>query len=71
MVWAPPVCTGGGLQTGRYFPPIHSGEGNGGERLEAAPADLQTTIWTLLEAGASQREIERITGIDRKTIRAY
>jgi len=32
---------------------------------------LQTTIWTLLEAGASQREIERITGIDRKTIRAY
>ena len=32
---------------------------------------LQTTIWTLLEAGASQREIERVTGIDRKTIRAY
>jgi len=32
---------------------------------------LQTTIWTLLGAGASQREIERITGIDRKTIRGY
>jgi transposase len=32
---------------------------------------LQTTIWTLLEAGASQREIERVTGIDRKTIRGY
>jgi transposase len=32
---------------------------------------LQTTIWTLLEAGASQREIERVTGIDRKTIRAH
>jgi transposase len=32
---------------------------------------LQTTIWTLLEAGASQREIERVTGIDRKTIRTY
>jgi transposase len=32
---------------------------------------LQTTIWTLLEAGASQREIERVTGMDRKTIRAY
>nr|WP_217283950.1 IS21 family transposase [Aquabacterium terrae] len=32
---------------------------------------LQTTIWTLLAAGASQREIERVTGIDRKTIRAY
>ena len=32
---------------------------------------LQTTVWTLLEAGASQRQIERITGIDRKTIRGY
>ena len=32
---------------------------------------LQTTVWTLLEAGASQREIQRITGIDRKTIRGY
>ena len=32
---------------------------------------LQTTIWTLLEAGRSQREIERVTGIDRKTIRVY
>jgi transposase len=32
---------------------------------------LQTTIRTLLEGGATQREIERVTGIDRKTIRAY
>jgi transposase len=32
---------------------------------------LQTTVWTLLEGGASQREIERVTGIDRKTIRGY
>ena len=32
---------------------------------------LQTTIWTLLDSGTSQREIERVTGIDRKTIRAY
>lgn len=32
---------------------------------------LQTTIWTLLSAGASQREIERVTGIDRKTVRGY
>jgi transposase len=32
---------------------------------------LQTTIRTLLEAGAGQREIERVTRIDRKTIRAY
>jgi transposase len=32
---------------------------------------LQTTVWTLLEAGTSQREIQRVTGIDRKTIRGY
>ena len=32
---------------------------------------LQTTLSTLLQAGKSHREIERITRIDRKTIRAY
>lgn len=32
---------------------------------------MQTTIETLLRAGWSQREIERVTGIDRKTIRSY
>ena len=32
---------------------------------------LQTTILTLLEAGTSHRQIERVTGIDRKTIRTY
>jgi len=32
---------------------------------------LRITIETLLEAGASQREIERRTGVDRKTIRRY
>ena len=32
---------------------------------------LQTTILTLLEAGTSHRQIERVTGIDRKTIRFY
>ncbi|CAN7614982.1 IS21 family transposase [Variovorax paradoxus] len=32
---------------------------------------LQTTIWTLLKGGATQREIERITGISRHTIRTY
>lgn len=31
---------------------------------------LQTTVRTLLEAGASQRDIQRVTGIDRKTTRA-
>ena len=32
---------------------------------------LQATIWTLLKRGATQREIERITGISRHTIRSY
>ena len=32
---------------------------------------LQTTIWTLLRSGATQREIERQTGISRHTIRTY
>lgn len=30
---------------------------------------LQTTVLTLLAAGKGQREIERVTGVDRKTIR--
>ncbi len=33
--------------------------------------DLQATIKTLLSKGVTQREIERKTGIDRKTIRRY
>ena len=32
---------------------------------------LRTTIQTLLDRGASQREIERMTGVDRKTIRRF
>jgi transposase len=32
---------------------------------------LRTTIWTLLRAGNSQREIERRTGISRHTIQAW
>ena len=32
---------------------------------------LQTTVFTLLASHTSQREIARVTGIDRKTIRAY
>ncbi len=31
----------------------------------------RTTIFTWLGLGKSQRDIERITGIDRKTIRSY
>jgi transposase len=32
---------------------------------------LRVTIRTLLDGGASQREIERMTGVDRKTIRRH
>jgi hypothetical protein len=32
---------------------------------------MQTTIWTLLREGNTQREIERRTGISRHTIRAW
>jgi len=32
---------------------------------------LQSTIWTLLRAGNTHREIERRTGISRHTIRSY
>ena len=39
--------------------------------LNVLKPHLQTTILTLLEAGTSHRQIERVTGIDRKTIRTY
>jgi len=39
--------------------------------VNALKPHLQTTLRTLLERRASQREIERVTGIDRKTIRSY
>ncbi len=32
---------------------------------------LQNTVFTLLERQKSQRQIQRLTGIDRKTIRRY
>jgi transcriptional regulator with XRE-family HTH domain len=31
----------------------------------------RATVYTLLERGSTQREIARITGIDRKTLRSY
>jgi transposase len=34
-------------------------------------AHQQATVFTLLAAGQSQHQIKRLTGIDRKTIRAY
>jgi hypothetical protein len=44
-------------------------EGNNG--VNVLKPHLQTTIWTLLKGGATQREIERITSISRHTIRLY
>ena len=32
---------------------------------------LQSTVFTLLERNKSQRQIQELTGIDRKTIRRY
>jgi hypothetical protein len=32
---------------------------------------MQSTVFTLLERNKSQRQIQRLTGIDRKTIRRY
>jgi hypothetical protein len=32
---------------------------------------LRITVGTLLRKGRSQREVERLTGVDRKTIRRY
>jgi len=39
--------------------------------LNVLKPHLQTTIWTLLRNGATQREIARVTGISRHTIRSY
>jgi hypothetical protein len=39
--------------------------------LNVLKPHLQTTIATLLQTNTSHRQIERITGIDRKTIRTY
>lgn len=39
--------------------------------MNVLKSHLQTTLVTLLRGGASQREIERVTGISRHTIRAW
>jgi transposase len=39
--------------------------------LNVLKAHLRISIQTLLDRGATQREIERFTGVDRKTIRRY
>ena len=39
--------------------------------MNVLKAHLRITIATLLASGTSQREIEKRTGVDRKTIRRY
>lgn len=39
--------------------------------MNVLKAHKETTIFTLLGLRKSQRDIEHITGIDRKTIRSY
>lgn len=39
--------------------------------MNVLKSHLQTTLSTLLESNTSHRQIERVTGIDRKTIRTY
>ena len=39
--------------------------------MNVLKAHLRMTIATLLASGTSQREIEKRTGVDRKTIRRY
>jgi hypothetical protein len=39
--------------------------------LNVLKSHKRVTILTLLQSSASQREIERVTGVDRKTIRRY
>ena len=39
--------------------------------MNVLKSHLRITLQTLLQKGTSQREIERVTGIDRKTIRRY
>ncbi len=53
---------------GRFFHPLTL-EGITG--FNVLKPHLQTTIWTLLRSGVTQREIERRTGIYRHTIRSY
>ncbi|MHC2378416.1 hypothetical protein ACVIHA_002791 [Bradyrhizobium liaoningense] len=60
-------ATGGRLQIGipgRLRIGMHG-------RLRWNPQHLQSTVLTLLDRNTSQREIHRLTGVDRKTIRRY
>ncbi|MHC2283801.1 hypothetical protein ACVME8_010471 [Bradyrhizobium diazoefficiens] len=43
----------------------------GAGELNVLKRHLQSTVLTLLDRNTSQREIHRLTGVDRKTIRRY
>src|ERR1039457_5679446 len=45
--------------------------GRGGYEVNVLKPHLKSTVFTLILEGIAQREIHRITGIDRKTIRHY
>ena len=45
--------------------------GRRGYEVNVLKPHLQSTVFTLIQKGLSQREIHRKTGIDRKTIRGY
>ncbi len=55
------------MAAGRYAAPFL----HGGGELNVLKPHLRITVETLLRKGRSQREIERLTGVDRKTIRRY
>ncbi len=42
-----------------------------GNEVNVLKPHLKSTVFTLIKRGVAQREIHRITGIDRKTIRHY
>jgi transposase len=42
-----------------------------GQELNVLKPNLRISIQTLLQVGTTQREIARVTGVDRKTIRRY
>jgi hypothetical protein len=39
--------------------------------LNVLKPQLQSTVFTLLDRQTSQRQIQKLTGVDRKTIRRY
>ncbi|MGH9477557.1 MAG: IS21 family transposase, partial [Terriglobales bacterium] len=58
----------GRTAAGRYAEPLLH---EGGEELNVLKPHVRITIATLLRSGTGQREIARVTGVDRKTIRRY